>query len=135
MNLQEAIAAHVNWLVRLGDLLADPSHRVDVGLIRRTDRCCVGLWLTENEAAFRHIPEFRDVWTIHAQFHECAAVAAEKYNAGDDGAALEILDGATTCGGLSDALIQAFADLDRELRLIGEASAYDSICEGPGALY
>lgn len=71
-DIQDAIAAHLRWRVRLqralaGDALPDED-------VTRSDACCaLGGWLQEAAAQWQAEPAFVHLCAVHTEFHLDAA--------------------------------------------------------------
>lgn len=120
MQLNDAIRAHVQWLIALVDMLdEDRKDLLDSRRIARHDLCRLGQWLNELEPDFGSLPEFQVVARIHAEFHRQAAQIVENCWQTGDQEALHRLESLSGKDGLSDDLIQAVAELIDRLNALG----------------
>lgn len=76
--LQGALGAHQVWKDRIVKAIILGRSDFDVATLRRDDCCDMGKLLSlYMPASWRDSPEYRDIQTLHAQFHHSAATALE----------------------------------------------------------
>ena len=72
-----AIAAHIRWLVRFEGVLVGRSRdQFDSEHIGDHTICEFGLWLRSNPSLFPNAERFKQVKNLHKSFHEKAATLA-----------------------------------------------------------
>ena len=78
-EIDNAIAAHAKWKVRLKQAIDTGKIDATVGVIRKDDQCDFGKWLKtlKLSATDPNTPHFNSIRGLHAQFHESAARVAE----------------------------------------------------------
>jgi methyl-accepting chemotaxis protein len=91
MDLDQAIAAHADWKVKLRMAIQN-KETLDAAQVSADDRCMLGQWLHgEARAKFAGKAEYADCVAKHATFHAAAGAVARRINAGDYGAASDML--------------------------------------------
>jgi hypothetical protein len=92
LNINEVIAAHINWKERLQKYVEDKSNeKLDPMVLCRDDQCTLGQWI--HGPATRRFHEdkaFRALRADHAQFHYVAANVV-RYMQEEDKAGAEAL--------------------------------------------
>lgn len=81
-EIDDAIAAHAVWKLRLRTAIATGRIDVPVGEIRLHDACDLGRWLARTPAQPRGQDVLGAIRRAHAEFHEMAARIAELALAG-----------------------------------------------------
>ena len=118
MSLQDAIRAHVDWLVALSDAF-DQRDQVFPEEVAQDGRCPLGKWIHGVEGSLATDPAFAKLKDLHSRFHVCAAEAAVLAADGRVAEALNQLDDPKACGNLSEQLLVAFGDLERRVEEMG----------------
>jgi hypothetical protein len=96
LNFKTAIDAHMKWKVRLESCLSDDNKEsLQVDVVSRDDQCVLGKWIYgAGGQHFGHLPEFQEMKTEHARFHQCAGEVLNHCIAGDkEGASRKLLSG------------------------------------------
>ena len=75
-EIQQAIAAHGMWKVRLKQALRSGIADQEPATVRLDDQCVFGKWLRGCDAALQRTPFHAAVRQLHAEFHK---VSAEVY--------------------------------------------------------
>lgn len=91
MNLDNALAAHADWKVKLRIALAT-KQSLDAASIASDCNCDLGRWL-QGDGKRKHgaSASFKSCVEGHTEFHRCAGLIAHKINAADyAGAELEL---------------------------------------------
>ena len=84
MNLDDAIAVHQKWKIRLGMVIEGHSaDALDPAVVEKDDHCELGKWLHGAGRVHREKPEFGPVVFEHAAFHQHAAGVLRKAQKGD----------------------------------------------------
>lgn len=92
MKLDDAIATHVQWKIKLRRAIAK-REKLDASTIRKDDACELGQWLRgAGQLQHGHCAAFPEVVRRHAEFHEQAALVAAEINAGHHASAARMLD-------------------------------------------
>ncbi|MDO8322150.1 MAG: CZB domain-containing protein [Phenylobacterium sp.] len=119
MNLDNALAAHADWKVKLRVALADHA-TLDAETLASDCKCQLGLWLHgEGRAAHGASANFKTCVTAHADFHRAAGAIARAINAKDYAAAEQQLDVGTAFATASSAVAVAV----RRLKVETQAAA------------
>lgn len=93
MNLDDALAAHAEWKVKLRKAIKD-QQQLDVATIGRDDCCAFGRWLHgEARLKFGVHKSYADCVGLHATFHRKASAVASLVNAKKFAEASTALDG------------------------------------------
>jgi methyl-accepting chemotaxis protein len=70
-SFNDAREAHTKWKNRLIDYIAGRSkEHLDVDKVCRDDQCPLGGWIYGQAKKFAHMPEYRELKTAHAEFHQ-----------------------------------------------------------------
>jgi len=70
-SFEEAKQAHVKWKTRLVDYIAGRSkEHLEVEKVCRDDQCPLGGWIYGRAQKHAHTPEYKELKTAHAEFHE-----------------------------------------------------------------
>lgn len=95
MDFQEAISAHQKWKVRLRMVIDGKStEKLDPDVVCKDDQCDLGKWIHgEGGRTIGSKPEFGEVKTTHANFHQVAGRVLKKALSGDQAGASSLLDG------------------------------------------
>lgn len=112
MNLEEAVAFHATFRVRLRAFITAPEASVPAS-ISRDDLCPLGQWLHSPEGMkFAAHQEYRNLLACHKDLHQAATHAATKAIGGEPEAALEMLTNGEFAA-RSKSIIQAITGLKR----------------------
>lgn len=105
-QFDDAILAHVNWILRFRHLLSGVEREsVDPGQLGDDTACTFGRWLQASPEAFRLPGQFEIVRTLHREFHDEASAIAAAIRTHESPRAVEArLSGLE---GISDRLIDA----------------------------
>jgi hypothetical protein len=95
LDIDNAIAAHENWKIRLNNQIAGTStEKLDPELICLDDRCDLGKWLHgPGRERLGKYPSFSVLVARHKYFHVQASTVAAHVQAGDKDAAEKALNG------------------------------------------
>ena len=105
-QFDDAILAHVNWILRFRHLLSGIEREaVDPAQVGDDTACAFGRWLHASPDAFRSGGQFELVRTLHREFHGEASAIAAALRAHEPRGQLEARLG--DLEGLSDRLIDA----------------------------
>jgi len=70
-SFEEAKQAHIKWKTRLVDYIAGRSkEHLEVEKVCRDDQCPLGGWIHGRAQKHAHTPEYKELKTAHAEFHE-----------------------------------------------------------------
>jgi methyl-accepting chemotaxis protein len=70
-SFDEAKHAHIKWKTRLVDYIAGRSkEHLEVEKVCRDDQCPLGSWIYGRAQKHAHTPEYKELKTAHAEFHE-----------------------------------------------------------------
>ncbi len=115
MELDDAIATHVRWKVKLRQAMAS-REKLDPNTIRRDDACELGKWLRgPGKRHHGHCAPFAELVQHHAEFHEQAALVATEINAGHHDKATHMLNGGSAYWAASAAIAASVVRLKREI--------------------
>lgn len=83
-DFDAAIAAHIDWKMKLTKYLAKPDGSLDPKKVGVDNACMLGKWLYSDGEKFRHLDTtlFDAVKSGHAEFHKIAGQIIEHINAG-----------------------------------------------------
>ena len=81
MNINEAIAAHVEWKAKLSSYLSRPDESLNYFDILANDRCQLGLWLYGKGRSLARYKEYENAVQLHTRFHRAAAEVVRRANA------------------------------------------------------
>jgi hypothetical protein len=93
VDINEAIAAHVNWKVQLLMYVEKVGHPT-LGEVSHDDSCALGRWLKAEAPLRAGQPAFEKARSTHARFHQLAWEIVRKADAGDKEGALRDINGA-----------------------------------------
>ncbi|MBN8479941.1 MAG: PAS domain-containing protein [Burkholderiales bacterium] len=105
--LDDAVAAHAKWKLRLHHYLKGAEPPPDPSEVRRDDACALGQWLCDEGDAFAGTPEYAKLKTEHSAFHHCAADVVEHIRRGDRAGAQAMLSGSGAFARQSTRVVQA----------------------------
>lgn len=92
MKLEDAIAAHAEWKLRLRKYVDGAStERLVAATICRDDQCALGTWMYGDGRRLASVAEFVEARTAHADFHRHAGDVVRAMDAGDRGRANGLL--------------------------------------------
>ena len=97
MKLEDAIAAHAEWKLRLCAYVDGTSREVLVAAtVCRDDQCALGKWMHGDGRRLTSVAEFVAARTAHAEFHRHAGAVVQTVDGGDRARATAMLapDGA-----------------------------------------
>lgn len=107
-DIEDAIASHALWMSHVRQAVVEAQPGIDVEDIRAADRCEFGKWLygARLSAEDRESLAYREVESLHAEFHRVAAQVVELAAAGQTVEAYGLLYGdyVTMSGRLAIAL-------------------------------
>ena len=70
-SFEDAREAHTKWKNRLIDYIAGRSiEHLEVDKVCRDDQCPLGGWIYGQAKKYSHMPEYRELKTAHAEFHQ-----------------------------------------------------------------
>lgn len=108
-ELQDAIKAHVEWVVMIADRIGEGKlAEADIPNIRKDDQCKIGLWLKSLEDECRSLPEYQKLCSVHAAFHSQAASILEECLGGNREKAIHWMLRQGGAEGVAHDLISAF---------------------------
>jgi hypothetical protein len=111
LNLNEALAAHLDWKVRLLAAI-QLEERVDSDIVGTDLGCILGHWLHgTGKRAYGDRPEFHAVVAAHAAFHKEAHHVAAAIHAGAFNRAHDLLHDDGPYARASDLIARTFAAL------------------------
>ena len=74
MNLEEAAAAHIQWKLRLKEMVAGSNQEaLDPEVIGDDAKCALGQWIHGEAENIRHLHNYHTLVREHKYFHKCAA--------------------------------------------------------------
>lgn len=75
LDVLEALLAHVRWKQRLSNYIEGKGEeKLDSEMVRRNADCALGQWIHgAGGRVYGETPLFRELMTLHAEFHEQAA--------------------------------------------------------------
>jgi len=82
MNFQDAVKAHQDWKTKLYTYLATPDASLKPEVVGVDNNCALGKWIYSEGAAFASLPEYVQLKSFHAKFHQCAGGIIAKINEG-----------------------------------------------------
>jgi two-component system chemotaxis sensor kinase CheA len=83
VQLENAVAAHSKWKMRLRQFLDGGEEKLDPKVVCRDNACDLGKWIYGDGSQFKDMPAYRELKTSHAHFHKCAADVVTKHLGGD----------------------------------------------------
>lgn len=94
MNLDDAVAVHQKWKIRLGMAIeGHAKESLDPATVERDDQCDLGKWLHGEGRVHQGREEFQPLVAEHAGFHKHAAKVLRIAMRGDREGAKAELDG------------------------------------------
>ena len=105
MTAKDAIAAHVNWKLRIHMLLSGKlPDKLDPSTIDRDNVCELGKWLHSDGRSAMLAPQHAELLGIHAEFHrEAARIVRETYAGRKIG--LDVIDPNSLFGKLTTRIV------------------------------
>lgn len=94
LDVIAAIEAHIRWKIRLEAYInGTGSEALDADVVCKDDQCALGKWIYGTGGQrFGHLGQFRDLKSVHAEFHRCAAAVIRQADGGEQTAALKMLN-------------------------------------------
>lgn len=84
MKLEDAIAAHAEWKLRLRKYVDGTSaEQLVAATICRDDQCALGKWMHGDGRRLASVAEFVEARAAHADFHRHAGDVVRAVDAGD----------------------------------------------------
>lgn len=83
MKIDEAVAAHATWKMKLARYLSQPDGSLNAVLVASPSHCELGMWIKDEGKQFSYLPEFATLVSSHNDFHIAAAEIVRKADAGD----------------------------------------------------
>lgn len=113
MNFDDAVTAHIKWKMRLSQFIDGTStEKLESATVCKDNLCDLGKWIYGEGAKYKAVPSYKNLVTLHANFHKCAADVLKKVEAGDKPAAKSILSGPFV--GASKDTVNAIMQLKKE---------------------
>jgi hypothetical protein len=84
VDFDEAIAAHSSWKGKLKTYLRKPDRSLDANAVASDSQCALGKWLYADGAKHSALPEFKELQSLHANFHRAAADLIKRADAGEN---------------------------------------------------
>lgn len=91
LNFDEAIAAHVNWKMKLRALI-NGANDIDTKTLGVDNQCALGKWIYTEGSKYSADPNFKGLKDSHQKFHALAGTIATKAKAGAKNDAGKMLD-------------------------------------------
>ena len=92
MNFDDSVAAHIKWKVRLSQFIDGTStEKLESTTICKDNLCDLGKWIYGEGAKYKSAASYKNLVTLHANFHKCAGDVLKKVEAGDKPGAKAIL--------------------------------------------
>ncbi len=89
--LAEMKQAHLNWSVRMGNVVQGIEKIADISAVGNHHVCGLGKWRDNEGRAFEHLPQMKDMDVLHAKFHTLLATILDHSNKGDVDTANEMM--------------------------------------------
>lgn len=116
MDLDQAIAAHTQWKLKLRTAI-NRKEQLDVAVVCRDDQCPLGKWLHgEGRMQYGAKGTFTRLIDSHRKFHAEVGNVAREVNAGRFERAGTLLDAGSAFAGASTDVGMAINSLKRELQ-------------------
>jgi Chemoreceptor zinc-binding domain len=111
---KDAIAAHVNWKLRIHALLSGKLlEKLDPTAIAKDDVCELGKWIHSDAWSEMPKPQHSELLATHADFHrEAARIVREKYAGHKIG--LEAIDSDSLFGKLTTRVVGILSKMAKE---------------------
>lgn len=116
MKLDDAIAAHVGWKLRLRQFADGQGEKLESAIVRLDDRCPLGQWLHGEGKTLAAHAEFKTVVASHAAFHRCAADVVRAVEGGSRAKAETLLAPAGAFDKASQETVSALVRLKRVVK-------------------
>lgn len=113
MKLDDAIAAHSAWKLRLRQFVDGRGDKLDSKVVGRDDACPLGQWLHGDGRAHATRPEFERLVKEHAQFHKTAGDVVRAVEMGSKARAEALLASRGAFDLSSQATVDAILGLKR----------------------
>ena len=85
MNFDEAVKSHAQWKLNLKRYLDNPDGSIRAVDLQKDNLCELGKWLYSDEvAALRELPEFKQLVEEHKKFHMAAAEIVRRRDGGEE---------------------------------------------------
>jgi hypothetical protein len=109
MTPKDAIAAHVNWKLRIHALLSGKlGEKLEPSKIKKDDVCELGKWLHSQASNDMAAPQRDELLQVHAEFHREAARIVHEVNVGH-AVGLEVIDPSSAFGKLTTRIVGILA--------------------------
>lgn len=98
LNMKQVIDAHMAWRHRLEAVIKGTGHeQLNVREVEVDNLCALGKWIHGSaKPLYGRLPEYRDLYKAHANFHLLAGEILKENNRGNHDAALVLLRGGFT---------------------------------------
>lgn len=105
MNFDEAIKAHSDWKIKLTQYLKKPDGSLKAETIAPDNLCALGKWIHGEGQKFAQFPEFKELQSIHAEFHKAAADVVRRADSGQQVSAEVTLGAKSKYGEVSSKVV------------------------------
>lgn len=114
MTAKDAIAAHVNWKLRIHALLSGKlPEKLDPAAIEKDNVCELGKWLHSDGKQAMLGPQHNELLAVHAEFHrEAARIVRETYAGRKIG--LEAIEMISPFGKLTTRIVGILSRMSKE---------------------
>ena len=116
MKLEDAIAAHSAWKLRLRQFVDGRGDKLESKTVARDDACALGQWLHGDGQCHAARPEFAKLLKEHAQFHKTAGDVVRAIEMGNKSRAESLLASRGPFDLSSQATVDAILGLKRAAR-------------------
>jgi len=82
VNVDEAIASHTKWKMKLASYLAKPDRSLNPAVVGSPGQCDLGKWINGEGKQHSSLPEFAAMVSGHAAFHKAAASVIRRADTG-----------------------------------------------------
>jgi hypothetical protein len=95
MNFEEAVSVHLKWKIRLRMVIEGHSdEELDPNVVGKDDQCDLGIWIQgDGGRTMAAKPEFAQLKSLHAEFHQVTGSVLRKALGGDKTGAQALLNG------------------------------------------
>ena len=113
MNLDEAIAAHISWKVKLREFISGKGEKLHSESVCKDNLCDLGKWIYGKGMDYMATPAYQNLKKEHAHFHRCAAEIVRTVESGDPKTAETMLTTGSNFAKSSTAIVKLIGQLKK----------------------
>jgi methyl-accepting chemotaxis protein len=116
MDFDKALAAHIEWKMKLTGYLSGTNHSLNPADVARDDKCELGQWIASQGSKYLTVPEFAAMKKAHMHFHATAADVVKRAAAGEKVTSDLVLGSRSEFAAASHAVAKAIMEMKDKIR-------------------